>query len=114
MHWVWTILIQDVVGQVNQAHPSVADQLGVLYVQQRSLVNILGGSAATLVLMQMKDHMSGEKRAICGVHGSLANTAHTLRTLCANIAQISQAACGSQSVALEANPSISAHDPPFF
>ena len=71
----------------------MADQLGMLYAQQRTLANTLGGSAATLVLMKMKDHMSGEKPAICGMHGSLANTAHTLRTLYANIAQLSQAAC---------------------
>lgn len=52
--------VQDVVSQANQAHPGVADQLGEFYAQHRGLVNTLGGIAATIALMKMKDHMSGE------------------------------------------------------
>ena len=52
--------VQDVVSQANQANPGVADQLGEFYAQHRGLVNTLGGIAATIAMMKMKDHMSGE------------------------------------------------------
>ena len=52
--------VQDVVSQANQAHPGVADQLGEFYAQHRGLINTLGGIAATIAMMKMKDHMSGE------------------------------------------------------
>ena len=52
--------VQDVVSQASQAHPGVADQLGEFYAQHRGLVNTLGGIAATIAMMKMKDHMSGE------------------------------------------------------
>ena len=52
--------VQDVVSQANQSHPGVADQLGEFYAQHRGLVNTLGGIAATIAMMKMKDHMSGE------------------------------------------------------
>ena len=73
MHWIWTIQshptklrssrhkgVQDVVNHANDAHPGVADQLGQFYAQHRGLINTLGGIAATVAMMKMKDHMSGQ------------------------------------------------------
>lgn len=50
--------VQDVVNHANDVHPGVADQLGAFYAQHRSLINTLGGVAATVAMMKMKDHMS--------------------------------------------------------
>jgi hypothetical protein len=51
--------VQDVVNHANDAHPGgVADQLGEFYAQHRSLINTLGGVAATVAMMKMKDHLS--------------------------------------------------------
>src|SRR5262252_7718264 len=50
--------VQDVVNHANDVHPGVADQLGVFYAQHRGLINTLGGVAATIAMMKMKDHMS--------------------------------------------------------
>jgi hypothetical protein len=50
--------VQDVVNHANDVHPGVADQLGQFYAQHRSLINTLGGVAATVAMMKMKDHMS--------------------------------------------------------
>ena len=51
--------VQDVVNHANDAHPGgVADQLGEFYAQHRTLINTLGGVAATVAMMKMKDHMS--------------------------------------------------------
>ena len=50
--------VQDVVNHANEVHPGVADQLGQFYAQHRGLINTLGGIAATVALMKMKDHMS--------------------------------------------------------
>ena len=51
--------VQDVVNHADDVHPSgVADQLGQFYAQHRSLINTLGGVAATVAMMKMKDHMS--------------------------------------------------------
>ena len=52
--------VQDVVNHANEVHPGVADQLGQFYAQHRSLINTLGGIAATVAMMKMKDHMSGQ------------------------------------------------------
>ena len=51
--------VQDVVNHANDMHPAVADQLGQFYAQHRGLVNTLGGIAATVAMMRMKDHLSG-------------------------------------------------------
>ena len=50
--------VQDVVNHANEVHPGVADQLGSFYAQHRGLINTLGGIAATVAMMKMKDHMS--------------------------------------------------------
>ena len=50
--------VQDVVNHANEVHPGVADQLGQFYAQHRGLLNTLGGIAATVALMKMKDHMT--------------------------------------------------------
>lgn len=52
--------VQDVVNHANEVHPGVADQLGQFYAEHRSLINTLGGIAATVAMMKMKDHMSGQ------------------------------------------------------
>jgi hypothetical protein len=51
--------VQDVVNHANEVHPGVADQLGQFYAQHRGLINTLGGIAATVAMMKMKDHLSG-------------------------------------------------------
>ena len=51
--------IQDVVNHANDVHPGGADQLGQFYAQHRGLINMLGGIAATVAMMKMKDHLSG-------------------------------------------------------
>jgi len=51
--------VQDVVNHANDVHPGgVADQLGAFYAQHRGLINTLGGIAATVAMMKMKDHLS--------------------------------------------------------
>jgi len=50
--------VQDVVNHANEVHPGVADQLGQFYAQHRGLINTLGGIAATVAMMKMKDHLS--------------------------------------------------------
>ena len=50
--------VQDVVNHANEVHPGVADQLGQFYAQHRGLINTLGGIAATVAMMKMKDHMA--------------------------------------------------------
>lgn len=52
--------VQDVVNHANETHPGVADQLGQFYAQHRGLVNTLGGIAATVAMVKMKDHLSGQ------------------------------------------------------
>ncbi|HET9577188.1 MAG TPA: hypothetical protein VFP44_05135 [Usitatibacter sp.] len=51
--------VEDVVNHANEVHPDVASQLGDFYAQHRGLINTLGGIAATVALMKMKDHLSG-------------------------------------------------------
>jgi hypothetical protein len=51
--------VQDVVNHASEVHPGVADQLGQFYAQHRGLINTLGGIAATVAMMKMKDHLSG-------------------------------------------------------
>ena len=50
--------VQDIVNHANETHPGVADQLSQFYAQHRGLINTLGGIAATVAMMKMKDHMS--------------------------------------------------------
>jgi hypothetical protein len=50
--------VQAVVNHASEVHPGVADQLGEFYAQHRSLINTLGGVAATVAMMKMKDHLS--------------------------------------------------------
>lgn len=52
--------VQDVVNHANEVHPGVADQLGQFYSQHRGLINTLGGIAASVAMMKMKDHLSGQ------------------------------------------------------
>ena len=52
--------VQDVVNHANEVHPGVADELGQFYAQHRGLINTLGGIAATVAMMKMKDHLSGQ------------------------------------------------------
>ena len=52
--------VQDVVNHANDVHPGVADQLGQFYSQHKGLLNTLGGIAATVAMMKMKDHMSNQ------------------------------------------------------
>lgn len=51
--------VEAVVNHANEVHPGVADQLGSFYAQHKGLINTLGGIAATVAMMKMKDHMSG-------------------------------------------------------
>jgi hypothetical protein len=50
--------VQDVVNHANDVHPGVADHLGQFYAQHKGLLNTLGGIAATVAMMKMKDHLS--------------------------------------------------------
>ena len=50
--------VQNVVNHANDMHPGVADQLAAFYAQHRGLINTLGGVAATVAMMKMKDHLS--------------------------------------------------------
>jgi hypothetical protein len=52
--------VEAVVNHANEVHPGVADQLGSFYAQHKGLINTLGGIAATVALMKMKDHLSGQ------------------------------------------------------
>jgi hypothetical protein len=52
--------VQEVVNGANDAHPAVADQLGAFYAQHRGLINGLGGLAASIAMMKMKDHLTGD------------------------------------------------------
>lgn len=51
--------VQDVVNHANDVHPDLPNVLGQFYAQHKGLVNTLGGVAATVALMKMKDHLSG-------------------------------------------------------
>jgi hypothetical protein len=51
--------VEDVVNHANEVHPEVANHLGDFYAQHRGLINVLGGIAASVALMKMKDHLSG-------------------------------------------------------
>lgn len=52
--------VEAVVNHANEIHPGVADQLGNFYAQHKGLINTLGGIAATVAMMKMKDHMSNQ------------------------------------------------------
>ena len=52
--------VEAVVNHANEVHPGVADQLGNFYAQHKGLINTLGGIAATVAMMKMKDHMSNQ------------------------------------------------------
>lgn len=51
--------VQDVVNHANDVHPDLPSVLGQFYAQHKGLVNTLGGVAATVAMMKMKDHLSG-------------------------------------------------------
>ncbi len=51
--------VQDVVNHANDVHPDLPNVLGQFYAQHKGLVNTLGGVAATVAMMKMKDHLSG-------------------------------------------------------
>jgi len=46
LQWIWTIPV------------GVADPRGQFYARHRSLINTLGGIAATVPMMKTKDHLS--------------------------------------------------------
>ena len=52
--------VQDVVNHANDVHPDVANLLGQFYAQHKGLINTLGGIAATVAMMKMKDHLAGK------------------------------------------------------
>ncbi len=52
--------VEDVVNHANEVHSGVADQLGSFYAQHKGLVNTLGGIAATIAMMKMKDHLTNQ------------------------------------------------------
>lgn len=52
--------VEAVVNHADEVNPGVADQLGNFYAQHKSLINTLGGIAATVAMMKMKDHMSNQ------------------------------------------------------
>ena len=47
------------VNHANDVHPDVANVLGQFYAQHKGLINTLGGIAATVAMMKMKDHLAG-------------------------------------------------------
>lgn len=50
--------VKEIVNHANDTNPGVADQLGEYYAQHKGLINTLGGIAATVAMMKMKDHLS--------------------------------------------------------
>ncbi|MEO7725931.1 MAG: hypothetical protein ABIS45_01600 [Burkholderiales bacterium] len=50
--------VKEIVNHANDANPGVADQLGEYYAQHKGLITTLGGIAATVAMMKMKDHLS--------------------------------------------------------
>ncbi len=55
---------QQVQAIVNEAHakdPSIADNLGSFYANHKGLVNTLGGIAATIAMMKMKDSLGNRE-----------------------------------------------------
>jgi hypothetical protein len=50
--------VQEVVNHAHETNPSVADHLGQFYAQHTGLIKTLGGIAATVAMMKMKDHLS--------------------------------------------------------
>lgn len=50
--------VRDLVAQADREHPGIADQLGRFYADHRGLLNTLGGVAASIALMKMKDHLA--------------------------------------------------------
>ena len=51
--------VQDVVNHAHEVNPGVADQLGDFYANHKTLIHTIGGLAASIALMKMKDHMTG-------------------------------------------------------
>ena len=51
--------VQDVVNHAHEASPNIADQLADFYANHKGLVNTIGGLAASVAMMKMKDHMTG-------------------------------------------------------
>jgi hypothetical protein len=51
--------VEVLVNHANEVHPGVADNLGQFYAQHKGLINTLGGIAASIAMMKMKDHLSG-------------------------------------------------------
>ncbi|MDO5653226.1 MAG: hypothetical protein Q4G39_03900 [Brachymonas sp.] len=50
--------VQDVVNEANANNPDIADKLADFYANNKTLVNTLGGLAASIALMKIKDHLS--------------------------------------------------------
>ncbi len=53
--------VQQIVDEAHAKDPSVADHLGGFYANHKGLINTLGGIAATVALMKMKDSMSNRE-----------------------------------------------------
>ena len=51
--------VQDVVNHAHEVNPNIADQLAGFYANHKTLINTLGGLAASVAMMKMKDHMTG-------------------------------------------------------
>jgi hypothetical protein len=50
--------VQELVNEAHAKDPSVADQLGGFYANHKGLINTVGGIAATIAMMKMKDHLA--------------------------------------------------------
>jgi hypothetical protein len=53
--------MQAIVNEANAKDPSIANNLGDFYANHKGLINTLGGIAATIAMMKMKDHMSNRE-----------------------------------------------------
>ncbi len=54
--------IQAVVNEAHAKDPSIADQLGGFYANHKGLINTLGGIAATIAMMRMKDSLGDRNK----------------------------------------------------
>lgn len=51
--------VEVLVNHANETHPGVADHLGEFYAQHKGLITTLGGIAASIAMVKMKDHLTG-------------------------------------------------------
>ena len=50
--------VEEVVNQAQASNPGVVDQLADFYANNKGLVNTIGGIAASVMLMKLKDHLT--------------------------------------------------------